>query len=205
MMFILFTSVLFVLIHQGQCSMHATANLQLHTTATSIGTLTFSQQDANSPVQITGTLRSLNISANHGFHVHTYGVSESSPNCTAAGGHFNPYNTSHGPRNATIMQRHVGDLGNITTDANGIVTINIQDSIIQFYNATQSIANRTIVVHRMYDDGGMGAGESNLTGNAGERVACGSIIMTMSDGINIKPITSNLFLAMMAIIMIFFY
>ncbi|CAF1032990.1 unnamed protein product [Rotaria magnacalcarata] len=185
--------------------MQATANLQLHTTTTSIGTLTFFQQDANSPVHITGTLRSLNISANHGFHVHVYGVSGSSPNCTAAGGHFNPYNTVHGPRSATIMQRHVGDLGNITTDANGTVTINIQDSIIQFYNATQSIANRTIVVHRMYDDGGMGTGDSNLTGNAGERVACGNIIMMISDGINIKPIKSNLVLTMMLIIMIFFH
>ena len=26
-----------------------------------------------------------------GFHVHVYGVTASSPNCTAAGAHFNPY------------------------------------------------------------------------------------------------------------------
>ncbi len=63
------------------------------------------------------------------------------------------------------MNRHVGDLGNITTDANGKVIINISDIIIQFYNSTQSIAGRTIVVHAMSDDGGMtGMGDSTTTG-----------------------------------------
>jgi len=61
------------------------------------------------------------------------------------------------------MHRHVGDLGNITTDGNGTVTINIEDIIIQFYNSTQSIAGRTIIVHQMSDDGG-GTGTSNITG-----------------------------------------
>ena len=42
------------------------------------------------------------------------------------------------------------------TDANGAVNVNITDSIIQFYNATQYIGNRTIVVHAMPDDLGMG-------------------------------------------------
>lgn len=36
--------------------MQGIANLQLAGTSTSIGTLTFVQNDANSPVQITGTL-----------------------------------------------------------------------------------------------------------------------------------------------------
>jgi Cu-Zn family superoxide dismutase len=63
------------------------------------------------------------------------------------------------------MHRHVGDLGNITTDGNGRVTINIEDIIIQFYNSTQSIAGRTIIVHQMSDDGGGGGtGTSNTTG-----------------------------------------
>ena len=63
------------------------------------------------------------------------------------------------------MNRHVGDLGNITTDASGTALINISDIIIQFYNSTQSIANRTIVVHAMSDDGGMtDMGDSSTTG-----------------------------------------
>lgn len=119
-----------------------------------------------------------------GFHVHVNPVAETSPNCTAAGGHFNPYSklccffclwvcylkqnkyldTSHGPRTPDIWNRHVGDLGNITTDENGTVAVAIQDNIIQFYNVTQSIADRTIVVHLMYDDGGFGTGDSSTTG-----------------------------------------
>jgi hypothetical protein len=63
-MLILFASVLLLLIHHGQCAMMATANVQLHLTTTSIGTLTFVQNDANSPVVITGTLTSLNASSN---------------------------------------------------------------------------------------------------------------------------------------------
>jgi hypothetical protein len=45
--------------------MAATANLQLDGTSTSIGTLTFVQNDANSPVQITGTLNSLSANSSH--------------------------------------------------------------------------------------------------------------------------------------------
>jgi Cu/Zn superoxide dismutase len=95
------------------CRIEASATLYFDGTTQSIGTLNFVQQDANSPVVITGTLTSLNASTNQvsikflspllftyltanfflskGFHVHVNGVSETSPNCTAALGHFNPY------------------------------------------------------------------------------------------------------------------
>ena len=63
---------------------------------------------------------------------------------------------THGPRLANINHRHVGDLGNIITDENGTVDIDIRDSIIELYNEAQSIANRTIVVHLNRDDGGKG-------------------------------------------------
>lgn len=73
--------------------------------------------------------------------------------------------TGHGPRNATLWQRHVGDLGNITTDSSGMVAIDMTDGILSLYNATRLITNRAIVVHLMFDDGGMGGtSQSNLTG-----------------------------------------
>ncbi len=61
-MFALFLSILLLFIHHGQCVMQGMANLQLSGTSTSIGTLTFVQNDANSPVQITGTLTLSNAS-----------------------------------------------------------------------------------------------------------------------------------------------
>lgn len=46
-----------------------------------------------------------------------------------------------------------------------MININLSDYIIQFYNSTQSIADRTIVIHQMFDDGGStGLAESNITG-----------------------------------------
>lgn len=75
----------------------------------------------------------------------------------------------------------------------------ISDAIIDLYNATRSIANRTIVLHAMRDDGGKGGfPDSNSTGyvshsskfsflyfssfrNAGARIACGVISTTMEE------------------------
>ncbi|CAF3970738.1 unnamed protein product [Rotaria sp. Silwood2] len=103
-------------------------------------------------------------------------------NCTAAGPHFNPYGTLHGPREADLQQRHVGDLGNLTANDQGIIIVELSDSIIDLYNATRSIANRTIVLHAMRDDGGKGGfPDSNTTGNAGARIACGVISLAMEE------------------------
>ena len=73
--------------------------------------------------------------------------------------------TLHGARTADITKRHVGDMGNLTTDAYGRVYVDMKDSIIQLYNGRQSIENRTIVVHRFRDDGGQGGfPDSHTTG-----------------------------------------
>ena len=73
--------------------------------------------------------------------------------------------TLHGPRTADIEHRHVGDLGNITANENGIIIVEIQDRIIDLFDPDRSIANRTIVVHAMRDDGGQGGfPDSNTTG-----------------------------------------
>lgn len=71
----------------------------------------------------------------------------------------------HGPRIPDITRRHVGDLGNVTADDQGSISISIEDAIIQLYNITQSILNRTAVVHLVRDDGGAGGfPDSNSTG-----------------------------------------
>jgi Cu-Zn family superoxide dismutase len=73
--------------------------------------------------------------------------------------------TLHGPREADIMNRHIGDLGNVTADEHGLVVVEMSDGLIDLYNATRSIGNRTIVLHAMRDDGGKGGfPDSNSTG-----------------------------------------
>jgi Cu-Zn family superoxide dismutase len=76
--------------------------------------------------------------------------------------------------------RHVGDLGNITADANGVAHLNILNPMMSLHGE-HSIVGRAIVVHAMPDDLGRGGNEeSTKTGNSGERLACGIIEITNS-------------------------
>uniref|UniRef100_A0A8F2PXA4 Superoxide dismutase [Cu-Zn] n=1 Tax=Lasioderma serricorne TaxID=295660 RepID=A0A8F2PXA4_9COLE len=121
-------------------------------------------------ILVSGEVRGL-TEGKHGFHIHALG--DLSNGCTSAGGHFNPFNRTHGAPNAT--NRHVGDLGNIVADANGVATINLTDNLIALSGET-SIIGRAVVVHAGEDDLGLTDNEDSLiTGNAGGRVACGVI------------------------------
>ncbi|GMF45916.1 unnamed protein product [[Candida] boidinii] len=71
--------------------------------------------------------------------------------------------------------RHVGDLGNISTDATGLAKGVKQDSLVKLIGEN-SILGRTVVVHAGTDDLGKGGHADSLkTGNAGGRPACGVI------------------------------
>lgn len=102
----------------------------------------------------------------HGFHIHKYGDC-SAPDATSAEGHFNPHDKKHGGR--LDEERHAGDLGNITADSNGYAKTEFVDSLITFHGEN-SIIGRAVVIHAGKDDL-----ESQPTGNAGARVACGVI------------------------------
>jgi len=82
-------------------------------------------------------------------------------------------NVDHaGPDDAS---RHVGDLGNVIADSNGVAKIDITDKVISL-TGELSIIGRTMVVHADPDDLGRGGHDlSKTTGNAGARVACGVI------------------------------
>ncbi|KAK9899361.1 copper/zinc binding superoxide dismutase [Cystobasidium minutum MCA 4210] len=135
------------------------------------GLLKFSQSDENSPVTITGEITGNDPNAQRGFHVHQFG--DGSNGCTSAGPHFNPTGAKHGAPDAA--ERHVGDLGNLQTDANGTVNLNMTDKHISLFGKN-SIIGRTIVIHAGVDDLGKGdTEESTKTGNAGARNACGVI------------------------------
>lgn len=79
----------------------------------------------------------------------------------------------HGAPEETV--RHVGDLGNIKANAEGVAQINITDTMISL-SGPNSILGRAFVVHSQEDD--LGKGNSTVsqeTGNAGDRWACGVV------------------------------
>jgi Cu-Zn family superoxide dismutase len=75
----------------------------------------------------------------------------------------------------SLEDRHVGDLGNVTADENGVAKFTIQDSVISLHGQT-SIIGRTMVIHADTDDLGKGGfDDSKTTGHAGARLACGVV------------------------------
>ena len=96
--------------------------------------------------------------------------------CKTAGPHFNPFGKTHGGPGKE--ERHVGDLGNIEAGADGVAKYDREDEQVAL-EGIASVIGRSCVVHAGVDDLGEGVGEkeaeSKKTGNAGARVACGTI------------------------------
>ncbi|KAL0276145.1 UNVERIFIED_CONTAM: hypothetical protein PYX00_003779 [Menopon gallinae] len=134
------------------------------------GVVHFTQDGPSSPVQLSGEVTGLS-EGKHGFHIHEFG--DNTNGCTSAGAHYNPTNQVHGGPMDTV--RHVGDLGNIIANKNGVAPVKISDSQISL-TGEHNIIGRTLVVHADEDDLGKGGHELSLTtGNAGARVACGVV------------------------------
>jgi Cu-Zn family superoxide dismutase len=135
------------------------------------GTVVFEQESESAPTTVTWDITGNDPNAKRGFHIHTFG--DNTNGCTSAGPHFNPHNKTHGaPSDET---RHVGDLGNVETDAQGNAKGSVTDSLIKLIGP-HSVIGRTVVIHAGTDDLGKGDSEESLkTGNAGPRPACGVI------------------------------
>jgi Cu-Zn family superoxide dismutase len=127
------------------------------------GVVTFAMTSGG--VRITARVEGL-TAGGHGFHVHEYGDC-SAPDGTSAGGHFNPAGVSHGGPDAPT--RHVGDLGNLTADAQGVASYDRTDAQVSL-TGPNAIIGRGVIVHAQADDF-----TSQPTGAAGARVACGVI------------------------------
>ena len=103
----------------------------------------------------------------HGFHIHE-NADCSAPDASSAGDHFNPTKHAHAGRDAG--ERHMGDLGNITADANGRARLDYLDSKLKL-SGEHSIVGRSVVVHAKPDDL-----RSQPSGDSGARVGCGAIM-----------------------------
>eukprot|EP01083_Nonionella_stella_P244177 850154_1 len=128
------------------------------------GRLSLSTQDGET--RIKGKIYGLSSDAWHGFHVHEFG--DLTSGCYSTGGHYNPFHQTHGkPKN--IDHRHVGDLGNIYADEDGIADVDIVDPLVQL-TGQNNVIGRAIVIHEGADNL-----RTDPTGDAGGRPACGLI------------------------------
>lgn len=147
----------------GVGEIRAAAYLQPRSGSKVHGVIHFVQR--GDTVTITGEVTGL-TPGEHGFHIHEYGDC-SDDKALNAGAHYNPASKKHGGPHDE--ERHAGDLGNITADAQGVARIQLTDKVIRL-SGPHSIVGRSVVVHEKRDDL-----KSQPAGDAGARVACGII------------------------------
>ncbi|MDR1529206.1 MAG: superoxide dismutase family protein [Burkholderiales bacterium] len=129
------------------------------------GAVTFNQK--GDKVAVVADVSGLPANSEHGFHVHEKGDC-SAPDATSAGGHFNPGNKPHGHGSA---ERHVGDMPNLKSDANGVAKVSFELDLLSLKeDSPNNIIGRAVIVHKNPDDY-----TSQPVGNAGARIACGVI------------------------------
>ena len=128
------------------------------------GTITFTRVDNG--VRVQATIAGLDPESRRGFHIHEFGDC-SAADATSAGGHYSPHNRDHGaPEDA---ERHMGDLGNLESDENGIARMDFIDPVIELTDRS-GIIGRAVIVHLGEDDY-----VTQPTGDAGARAGCGVI------------------------------
>lgn len=103
----------------------------------------------------------------HGFHLHELGDC-SAEDFTSTGGHFNPTDAPHGGPADRV--RHAGDFGNIEVGEDGTGHVELTSDMITVADGPNTVVGRAIILHEGEDDL-----ESQPTGAAGGRIACGVV------------------------------
>ncbi|TKC36578.1 hypothetical protein EI555_003501, partial [Monodon monoceros] len=117
----------------------------------------------------------------HGLHVHEFG--DLTRNCNSQ----KLAAMSHVPFPPRISLQHRGDLGNIHAEADGRAVFRIEDERLKVCD----VIGRSLVVDEGEDDLGRGGHPlSRITGNSGERLACGIIARSAGLFQNPKQICS---------------
>ena len=136
------------------------------------GTVHFTEDLEMGMVKIGVDIQGLKKTALHGFHVHESG--DLSEKCESMCAHFNPYGKTHGCPG--MKNRHVGDLGNLKTDAKGTASYTFYDNMIKLRGTKANIIGRGLIIHADEDDCGQtDHPESLKNGNSGKRIACAVI------------------------------
>jgi Cu-Zn family superoxide dismutase len=136
------------------------------------GTVRFTEDLDNNSVIIDINISGLKKKGLHGFHVHECG--DMSEECESMCSHFDPLHKKHGGIDS--KERHVGDLGNLQTNEDGIAKYIIRDNIIKLRGNKYNIIGRGLIIHADEDDCGKGSFPDSLTtGHSGKRIACAVI------------------------------
>lgn len=121
-------------------------------------------------VHVNGAVTGLEPNSTRGFHIHEHGDC-SAPDAMSAGGHFNPDGSDHGRR--SHGEFHAGDMDNLQADAEGNVEVDMHLAGLEIgTGGPNDIVGKSVIVHVQADDY-----ESQPTGDAGARAACGVIGM----------------------------
>jgi superoxide dismutase, Cu-Zn family len=128
------------------------------------GVVTFTHEDDG--VRVHAEISGLDAGGTHGFHIHEYGDCRAS-DAESAGGHFNPTDQDHG--GPMDDERHIGDMGNLEANEDGVAEYEYLDDKIELGGAN-SVIGYAVVVHEQRDDL-----ESQPVGDAGGRIGCGVI------------------------------
>jgi len=111
----------------------------------------------------------------HAFHIHQNAKCDP-PDFASAGGHFNPDMKKHGLQNPDGP--HAGDMNNFTVGANGTAKGTTSDPRVtmsmQGANSVFANGGTALMIHAAADDM-----KTDPAGNAGARIACGTIVMNM--------------------------
>ena len=146
--------------------LRATAALQATKGNKAFGEATFEDAGDNR-VRLIVFAQGLKAGQEHGFHIHEAGDCSSGDGMSAKG-HFNPLGKPHG--HPSSAERHAGDLPSLKAGSDGRAKLDVTVDGVTLRPGPSSIVGRGMIIHADPDDH-----NTQPTGNAGARLACGVI------------------------------